>query len=972
MTEQEIFEQARNLDQAERHRFLIQVCRGDAQKRQRIEDLLTAYQKLGSFLDMPAAGPETCDMPPVAEVPGCSVGPYKLLQRIGEGGFGVVYMAEQTEPVRRKVALKIIKPGMDTKEVIARFESERQALALMDHPNIARVLDAGATDSGRPYFVMELVKGVPVTEFCDKNSLDITERMKLFIPVCLAVQHAHHKGIIHRDLKPSNVMVTLHDGVPVAKVIDFGVAKATSQQLTQRTLFTAYGQMIGTPLYMSPEQAEMSGLDIDTRSDIYSLGVLLYELLTGTTPLEMKQLREAGFVEMQRLIREVEAPRPSTRLSTLRQDASIICSKRGADAKRLSDLLRGEVDWIVMKALEKDRQRRYDTPTAFANDIQRFLNHEAIEARPPSTSYRLQKFVQRNRALAVGVACVAAALLLGVIVSTGLAIYANTQLAGRIAAESRLKNSLDDAQQERARQTALAEQRRVESEAARQAESEQRAIADQQRQQAEKLKEETIARNTQLQQLTEEQRRTIYASDMNLVRIEAQRGNLTRMREILMDQLPIDGKPDLRGFEWNYWYRFLNQAKVLMKVDNFQFGKPGSAAAVVPGGEWIAVTSGKTTEIKNIDSGVVIGSLPEPLRLLVNRTRFSETGRSVHGGANSNEALWLNYPRVVSDGFSVYEPTGERRSFEYPADSFSHVSFLNISPDGKRVVALGNAKEYISEQPACRVIVWDVESNAIVLNQVLSRQVNRIEFSPDGMRVAAHLCKGSQLYSNDHRDVIVVLDVSTGEELGVARHNDEIDSVFWLPDGQRLLLATLSFSGSNRKELLTWTIGEARPTRLSHELIPDYVKGAVSPDGRLIAITGHTAANIRIFDTFRGDLVDTLHHEATTIDTVTFSKDGQRIVACSTSGTIIALAFSEDNQQVITLNEQLVIKNWNLRDFSQFVSGVCICRSYNHACVIHGRRAPTLAIPRGQRHNGLQLVSHCWQRGTVASTPTFV
>lgn len=480
--------------------------------------------------------------------------------------------------------------------------------------------------------------------------------------------------------------------------------------------------MIGTPLYMSPEQAEMSGLDIDTRSDIYSLGVLLYELLTGTTPLEMKQLREAGFAEMQRLIREVEAPRPSTRLSTLRQEASIICSKRGTDAKRLSDLLRGEVDWIVMKALEKDRQRRYDTPTAFAIDIQRFLNHEAIEARPPSTAYRVQKFVQRNRRLAVGVACVAAALLLGVIVSSGLAIYANTQLAGRIAAESRLQNSLVDAQQERgkaieerdravkaeqeqARQTALAEQLRVESETARQAESQQRALADQQREQAEKLKEETIARNAQLQQLTEEQRRTIYASDMNLVRIEAQRGNMQRMREILMDQLPIDGKPDLRGFEWNYWYRYLNQAKVLMKFDNFRYGRSDSVAAIVPGGEWVAVTVGKSTDIKNIASGEVIGSMPETLRLLVNRTRFSESGRSIHGLANSNEALWLNYRRVVPDGFRVYEPSGEKYFFEYPAESFSHVSFLNISRDGKRVVALGNAREFTSEQPVCRVIV---------------------------------------------------------------------------------------------------------------------------------------------------------------------------------------------------------------------------------------------------------------------------
>jgi hypothetical protein len=295
------------------------------------------------------------------------------------------------------VALKIIKPGMDTAQVIARFESERQALALMDHPNIAKVLDAGATESGRPYFIMELVKGVPVTEFCDKNHLPPETRLRLFIDVCHAIQHAHHKGIIHRDIKPSNVLVTLHDGAPVVKVIDFGVAKATGQKLTERTLFTAYGQMIGSPLYMSPEQAEMSGLDIDTRSDVYSLGVLLYELLTGTTPLESKRLREAGYAELQRLIREEEAPRPSNRLSSLGDSVTVLAGNRSLDAKRLVRLLADDLDWIALKALDKDRRRRYDTPGHFAEDVERYLRREPILARPPSTMYQLKKFFQRNR-----------------------------------------------------------------------------------------------------------------------------------------------------------------------------------------------------------------------------------------------------------------------------------------------------------------------------------------------------------------------------------------------------------------------------------------------------------------------------------------------------------------------------------------------------------------------------------------------
>jgi eukaryotic-like serine/threonine-protein kinase len=382
---------------AERAAHLDAICGEDAAMRRRVERLLMAHEAAGGILDRPAVPEEiTGAYQPLTEGPGTVIGPYKLLQQIGEGGFGVVYMAEQNRPIRRMVALKIIKPGMDTAQVIARFESERQALALMDHPNIAKVLDAGATESGRPYFVMELVKGVPVTEFCDKNHLPPEARLKLFLDVCHAIQHAHHKGVIHRDIKPSNVMVTLHDGVPVVKVIDFGVAKATGQKLTERTLFTAYGQMIGTPAYMSPEQAEMSGLDIDTRSDVYSLGVLLYEFLTGTTPLESKRLREAGYAEMQRLIREEEAPRPSNRLSSLGDSATVLAGNRGLEVKRLVRLLAGDLDWVVMKALDKDRGRRYDTPGHFAEDIERYLRREPILARPPSTLYRLKKFARRN------------------------------------------------------------------------------------------------------------------------------------------------------------------------------------------------------------------------------------------------------------------------------------------------------------------------------------------------------------------------------------------------------------------------------------------------------------------------------------------------------------------------------------------------------------------------------------------------
>ena len=368
-----------------------------------------------------AGQPTIRDEPDVEEAIGERIGRYKLLQKLGEGGCGVVYMVEQTEPVRRRVALKVIKLGMDTKQVIARFEVERQALALMDHPNIAKVLDAGATRNGRPYFVMELVKGIRITDYCDKNHLSTPARLALFTQVCLAIQHAHQKGIIHRDIKPSNILVTLHDGVPVPKVIDFGIAKASEQPLTEKTVFTAFGQFMGTPTYMSPEQAELSGLDIDTRSDIYSLGVLLYELLTGKTPFDAKELLRGGVDEMRRRIREEEPMRPSTRLSTMiAADLSQAAQQRQSEPAKLTRFIRGDLDWIVMKCLEKDRTRRYETANGLAMDLRRHLNNEPVSARPPSSAYRFQKLVRRNKLAVASVSAVAAALLIGLGLSTWL------------------------------------------------------------------------------------------------------------------------------------------------------------------------------------------------------------------------------------------------------------------------------------------------------------------------------------------------------------------------------------------------------------------------------------------------------------------------------------------------------------------------------------------------------------------------
>jgi serine/threonine protein kinase/tetratricopeptide (TPR) repeat protein len=470
MNEETLFHLALAKPAGERTAFLADAC-ADGALRRRVEVLLEAHENPGSFLQAPAAeglaaaetqpgqytdgGSPAADgegPPPAGEGPGTFVGRYQLLRQVGEGGMGAVFLAEQTHPVQRQVALKVIKPGLDGRQVSARFEAERQALALMDHPNIAKVLDAGTTDTGRPYFVMELVPGVPITRYCDEQRLTLRDRLELFIPVCRAVQHAHQKGIIHRDLKPSNVLVALYDGKPVPKVIDFGVAKATGPRLTEQPLFTEFGTLVGTLEYMSPEQAELNQLDIDTRGDIYSLGVLLYELLTGTTPLEQRQLQGAGVLVALQIIRGEEPPRPSARLSAA-PDLPSLAARRGLEPRKLSGLVRGELDWIVMKCLEKSRDRRYQTAEGLARDVERYLCDEPVLAGPPSATYRLRKFVRRHKVPVLAAALVLVTLLAGVAVSTWEAVLAtraqglahNNEVAALAAAGAERQARLDEA-----------------------------------------------------------------------------------------------------------------------------------------------------------------------------------------------------------------------------------------------------------------------------------------------------------------------------------------------------------------------------------------------------------------------------------------------------------------------------------------------------------------------------------------------
>jgi WD40 repeat protein/serine/threonine protein kinase len=813
--------------------YLDEACADDARLRQNVEALLAAHRQAGGVLETPPLGPDGADPADHAsEGVGSTVGPYKLLEQIGGGGMGVVYMAEQVRPVRRKVALKIIKPGMDSGQVIARFEAERQALTMMDHPNIARVLDAGTTDAGRPYFVMELVKGVPITDYCDGARLNTRQRLELFVLVCNAVQHAHQKGIIHRDLKPGNILVTLHDERPVPKVIDFGIAKGTGPQLTELTLFTHYSQMLGTPLYMSPEQAQISGLDVDTRSDVYSLGVVLYELLTGTTPFDKQRLREAAFDEMRRIIREEDPPTPSTRLGTMGANLSVVSSRRQTHPKKLGQSVRGELDWIVMKALEKDRDRRYESPSVLAADVRRFLNDEPVQACPPSAWYRWGKFARRNKVALVGTAALAAAVVLAVV---GLAT--STYLISR-------------------------EQRATEA----------------------ALDAEKVAKRD-LQRTVESERQESNFRRIALAQRELAADNLAGVEELL-EECPREA----RQWEWGYLKRLCEVEPVVLH-DSGEV----HAVAFGPGGRLVvAGCEDHTVKVWDVKSRKVIQTLPGHDGFVFS-VAFSPDGRYVaSAGADRLVRLWeratgaevFRRPGHLGDYAGTangiaFSPDGRRLvaggedgiatvwdvptgsvALRLPEKHENTAVCVAFSPDGL-LLATGSWGGVVR--------IWDTSTGKLVRRiDAHNHRLSAVLFHPDGRRLA----------SASFDRTVKVWDVATGERLNTF-HNPRglVSGLAYSHGGERLFAA-----GGEGKTIKVWDPRTDREvlTLRGHSLFCHSL--AASPDGLCLASAGKDGT-IRIWDgspvtAGEAPQVLTLQH-GHEVWSVEFSADGRYLASAS-------------------------------------------------------------------------------------------
>jgi serine/threonine protein kinase/WD40 repeat protein len=833
--EEQIFEQTLALGSSEaRDAYLLGACGDDHDLRRRVDELLAAHQDAGAieFLhgtDRPDRVATLLSEDRLTEKPGDRIGRYKLLQQIGEGGCGVVYMAEQEEPVRRRVALKVIKLGMDTKSVIARFEAERQALALMDHPNIAKVLDAGATDAGRPYFVMELVRGVKITEYCDQAKLATRDRLDLFIKVCQAIQHAHQKGIIHRDIKPSNILVTLHDGVAVPKVIDFGIAKATTdQRLTDKTVFTALEQFIGTPAYMSPEQAEMSGLDIDTRCDIYSLGVLLYEMLTGKTPFDGKELLASGLDEMRRTIREQEPVRPSTRLSTMLEGELTTTAKhRQSEALKLIHLLRGDLDWIVMKCLEKDRTRRYETANGLAADLKRHLNDEPVVARPPSAAYRFQKAFRRNKLVFGAATVVTTALILG------LAVSSWEMVAARRARDGEQQQRLEA---QSAQKVAETEHQRADDQARKASESQQQS------------------------------RRLLYASDMNLAQQALKLNNLGKARRLLDRHRPQPGEEDLRGWEWRYLWQ-LTRSSALVTLTN----RPsiGFSVSFSPDGSRLAVGwfEGRV-DLWDVAGRRLVRALTDREYPHVGRVAFSPV---------RNLLAATSEPKVVA----LYDLDSDRESILWraPDQGAWNVRDLAFSQDGSKAVIYAGSTEELGDA------VWVVNVSS---SQIESRHptiysefiyYGAARLSPDNRRL--YLARSD--FSN-YRYSIQCLDLSTGQELWQTEGERDLGltTLAISPDGRVLA----SGSGFEDPTIRVWDAATGRLlVRLDGHT--GYVSKLVfTRDGRrLISAAGDQS--IRFWDTNNWTETKVLRGHTDEIHAVAISETAQLVASAGKDGNLM-------------------------------------------------------------------------------------
>jgi WD40 repeat protein/serine/threonine protein kinase len=868
-----IFDAARKLPAGERAFYLEGACAGDPRLRRRVEELLAAHDGAGTLLselapetegDAPAGVGEdpgaTVPAPPnPSQQPGDTLDRYKLREKIGEGGCGVVYVAEQTEPVRRRVALKVIKLGMDTRQVVARFEAERQALAMMDHPNIAKVLDAGTTAQGRPYFVMELVRGVRITDYCDQASLSTRERLELFIQVCHAIQHAHQKGIIHRDIKPSNILVTLHDGVPVPKVIDFGIAKATEGRLTDQTVYTQLNQFIGTPAYMSPEQAEMSGLDIDTRSDIYSLGVLLYELLVGSTPFDTKELMALGLDKMRQTIREREPVRPSTKLATLQgEELTTTAKRRSVDTSRLVHLLRGDLDWIVMKCLEKDRSRRYETANGLAADLKRHLNNEPVVARPPSATYRVQKFARKHRLAVLAGSAVLVSLLAGLTLAIGgfLSAKKDRDIAVRARNEAQAQKKIADDQ----RQLAVENARKAQDSAKKAddnakiaevrlagglvAQADAFGVAGR-FSEAHQLYAEAYDKFVELKQpliVPEAGLWTLYhQAGFPLLSFTGHSGPVRSVAIAPDGRTALSASEDQTLELWD-----LNTGKELRTFTGHS--GPVRSVAIAPDGHTaLSGSQDKTLKLWDLNTGRELRTFTGHLQDVMSVAIAPDGRTALSGSADNTLKLWdLN--------------TGnELRTFTGHSEFVYSVA---IAPDGR--TALSGSQDKTLK-------LWDLNTGKVL-------RTFTGHWGP--VRSVAIAADGRTALSGSQDKTLKLWDLNTGKELRTfAGHSGTVHSVAIAADGRTAL------SASEDQTLKLWDLNTGKELRTFTGHSGPVLGLATAPDGRT-ALSGSQDKTLELWDLNTGKELRTFTGHSSVVHSVAIAADGRTALSGSLDQTL--------------------------------------------------------------------------------------